>query len=381
MSQFSLHKANPTSVTLSRRRFMGLGFWASSLALVGPTSSPQFGQQAMAQGRTDFLGFGDAERSSNARDALLGAKQWLNTAALSTEDLAGKVLLVNFWTYSCINSLRALPYTGEWAGKYGASGLRVIGVHTPEFAFEKDVGNIRKALARYQVDYPIAVDSDYRIWQSFANEAWPAFFFIDANGNVRHRKYGEGEYDESEQLIQKLLTEAGAAAPGGLVADHGAGVLAAPDWDDVQSPETYLGYAKATNFISASRTKRDRPTHYESAQRLSLNQWSLAGAWTVGPEFVSVDGAQGAITLRFHARDLHLVMGPSPSGQPVRFRVTLDGAALKGDHGTDIDVDGQGTVQDVRLYQLIRQSGTVKDRTMQIEFSSPGARAYVFTFG
>jgi thiol-disulfide isomerase/thioredoxin len=334
----------------------------------------------MAQGRTNFLGFGDAERSSNARDALLGAKQWLNTAALSTEDVAGKVLLVNFWTYSCINSLRALPYTGEWAGKYGASGLRVIGVHTPEFAFEKDFGNIRKALARYQVDYPIAVDSDYRIWQSFANEAWPAFFFIDKNGSVRRRKYGEGEYDESEQLIQKLLTEAGASAPSGLVAANGAGVLAAPDWDDVQSPETYLGYAKATNFVSASGAKRDRPAQYEPAQRLSLNHWSLAGEWTIGSEIVSGD-KEGAIAVRFHARDLHLVMGPSPSGQPVPFRVTLDGAAPEADHGTDIDVDGRGTVQDVRLYQLIRQSGTVKDRTMRIEFSSAGARAYVFTFG
>jgi thiol-disulfide isomerase/thioredoxin len=317
-----------------------------------------------------------------ATGSLLGARQWLNTAPLRAEDLRGKVVLVNFWTYSCINSLRALPYVRAWAAKYKDRGLVVIGVHTPEFGFEKDVDNVRRANAALGVSYPVALDSDYAIWQAFGNEAWPAFYFIDADGRVRGRVLGEGGYDQSERLIQQLLSEAhGAPVGGGIAPVVGSGPEAAPDLKDLRSEETYVGYAKASNFVSTEGVGHDVQRLYRAAPALQLNQWSLAGLWTVGGEFATLNNAPGAIRYRFHARDLHLVLALSSQGHPIRFRVTIDGAPPGADHGSDVDARGWGSVQDPRMYQLVRQKGPVADRTFEIQFLDAGVRAYVFTFG
>jgi len=314
--------------------------------------------------------------------ALLGAQQWLNTPPLSAQDLRGKVVLVNFWTYSCINSLRALPYVRAWAAKYKDRGLVVISVHTPEFGFETDIDNVRRANAALGVGYPVALDSDYAIWQAFGNDAWPAFYFIGADGRVRRRVLGEGGYDRSERLIQRLLAETpGAPVAGSVAPVVGAGPEAAPDLADLRSGETYIGYAKASNFASPEGLGQDAQRLYHAAPALGLNQWSLAGSWTVGGEFATLDAAPGAIRYRFHARDLNLVLGPASPGRPVRFRVTIDGAAPGANHGSDVDADGEGSVQDPRMYQLVRLRGPVADRTFEIEFIDAGVRAYVFTFG
>ncbi len=313
--------------------------------------------------------------------SLLGARQWLNTP-LSAADIRGKVILVNFWTYSCINSLRALPYVRSWAEKYKDRGLVVIGVHTPEFMFEQDIANVRQATASLGVAYPVGTDNDYGIWRAFHNEAWPAFYFIGADGRVRHRMLGEGDYDKSERLIQQLLSEAtGSPAAGDIVAISGKGAEAPADERDLRSPETYVGYTNATNFTSPGGAREDAPSLYRNVSALPLNHWSMAGVWTVGGEFAALNATPGSITYRFHARDLHLVLGPSAQGHPIRFHVKLDGAPPGSDHGVDVDADGWGTVQEPRLYQLIRQTGSVADRTFEIEFFDTGVRAYVFTFG
>ncbi len=313
--------------------------------------------------------------------SLLGARQWLNTP-LSAADIRGKVILVNFWTYSCINSLRALPYVRSWAEKYKDRGLVVIGVHTPEFMFEQDIANVRQATASLGVAYPVGTDNDYGIWRAFHNEAWPAFYFIGADGRVRHRMLGEGDYDKSERLIQQLLSEAtGSPAAGDIVAISGKGAEAPADERDLRSPETYVGYTSARNFTSPRGAREDAPSLYRNVSALPLNHWSMAGVWTVGGEFAALNATPGSITYRFHARDLHLVLGPSAQGHPIRFRVKLDGAPPGSDHGVDVDADGWGTVQEPRLYQLIRQTGSVADRTFEIEFFDTGVRAYVFTFG
>lgn len=312
---------------------------------------------------------------------LFGATQWLNTEPLTSESIKGKVVLVNFWTYSCINCLRSLPYIRAWAEKYKDRGLVVIGVHTPEFAFEKDLGNVRKAVAALGVGYPVAIDNNYAIWRSFNNQAWPARYFIDAKGRTRHQEFGEGGYAESERLIQSLLAEAGnavAADTAKVVAD---GVQGAADPANLRSPETYIGYAQARGFVSPGGAREDVPNQYNAAARLRLNQWSLSGIWTVAGEYAALNQAGGRIIHRFHARDLHLVLGPSPDGKPVRFRVTIDGAAPGSAHGTDIDSEGRGTVTAERLYQLVRQDGPVTERNFEIEFLDPGVRAYAFTFG
>jgi thiol-disulfide isomerase/thioredoxin len=322
------------------------------------------------------LGLPKPERS------LLGARQWLNTPPLRAEDLRGKVVLVNFRTYSCINSLRALPYVRAWAAKYKDRGLVVIGVHTPEFGFEKDIDNVRRANAALGVGYPVALDSDYAIWKAFDNQAWPAFYFIDAGGHVRRRVLGEGGYDQSERLIQRLLSQAHGAPVGGAITPVvGAGPEAAPDLRDLRSEETYVGYAKANNFVSTKGVGRDVGRLYTAAPTLRPGQWSLAGLWTVGGEFATLSHAPGAIRLRFHARDLNLVLAPSSPGKPIRYRITIDGAAPGADHGWDVDADGLGSVRDSRMYQLVRQQGPVADRTFEIRFLDVGARAYVFTFG
>ncbi|MEO8114771.1 MAG: redoxin domain-containing protein [Phenylobacterium sp.] len=314
--------------------------------------------------------------------ALLAAGPWLNTPPLGAQDLRGKVVLVNFWTYSCINSLRPLPYVRAWAEKYRDQGLVVVGVHTPEFGFEKDLANVRQATAAQGVAYPVVLDSDYGIWRAFHNNAWPAFYFIGADGRVRHQAIGEGDYDQSERLIQKLLSEArGTPIRDPIVAVAGVGPQAAPDERDLGSPETYVGYAQARNFASPGGVRWDAPNPYRAASILPLNHWGLAGAWTVGGEFASSDAAAARIAFRFHARDLHLVMGPGAQGHPVRFRVTLDGAAPGADHGVDVDAAGLGSAREPRMYQLVRQQRPVADRTFEIEFLDPGVRAYVFTFG
>src|SRR5580700_2495041 len=313
---------------------------------------------------------------------LTGAVAWLNSAPLTRDSLRGKVVLIDFWTYSCINCLRALPYVEGWAAKYEDAGLVVIGVHTPEFAFEKERANVEKAVRDLKISYPVAIDSDYKIWKAFNNEYWPAHYFIDGQGRIRYHHFGEGEYGESERVIQELLKENGATSLSeGVINVTASGAEAAPDNADVRSPETYVGYHRAEHFASTETIARDSGRAYTPQPRLSLNQWALSGSWKVGAESAVLQTAPGKIVFRFHARDLHLVLGTTEDGRPVRFRVKLDGTAPGIDHGADVDNNGSGTVQDHRLYQLIRQKGAVEDRTFEIEFVDPGVQAFAFTFG
>ena len=313
---------------------------------------------------------------------LSGAVAWLSSPPLTANSLKGKVVLIDFWTYSCINCLRALPYVEGWAEKYKDAGLVVIGVHTPEFAFEKDRSNVEKAVRDLKVSYPVAIDSNYAIWKAFNNEYWPAHYFIDGKGRIRYHHFGEGEYGESERVIRELLKENGAQlASSGVIAVSGAGAEAAPDAADRSSPETYVGYHRAQHFASTEAIAHDSKRAYTPQARLSLNQWALGGSWKVGEESAVLQTAPGKIIFRFHARDLHLVLGTTNAGKPVRFRVRLDGTPPGDDHGADTDNNGSGTVKDHRLYQLIRQKGPVEDRTFEIEFLDPGVQAFAFTFG
>ena len=311
-----------------------------------------------------------------------GATLWLNSPPLTAESLRGKVVVVDFWTYSCINCLRALPYVESWYRKYKDHGLVVIGVHAPEFAFEKDPSNVRRAVADLKIDYPVALDNDYAIWQAFNNQYWPAHYFIDATGHIRAHHFGEGNYDESEQIIRTLLTEAGQSGlpPAGMGQPTAVGVEAPPDEAHDQSPETYVGYRRADNFASPGGFAQDQAHVYSAPAALKLNQWALSGSWNVDPEKAVLGASGGKIVFRFYARDLHLVLGPG-SGKPVRFRVTLDGAAPAANHGADTDASGAGIIDGQRLYQLIRQSGDVGEHVFSIEFLDPGVQAYSFTFG
>jgi cytochrome c biogenesis protein CcdA/thiol-disulfide isomerase/thioredoxin len=314
--------------------------------------------------------------------ALNGAVAWLNSPPLTRDGLRGKVVVIDFWTYSCINCLRALPYVEGWAAKYKDAGLVVIGVHTPEFAFEKERSNVEQAVRDLKIAYPVAIDSNYKIWQAFNNQYWPAHYFIDGKGRIRHHHFGEGEYDESERIIQELLKENGAKSlADGTINVTASGAEAAPDLQDTRSPETYIGYKRAEHFASAQLFAQDARMAYTPQPRLTLNQWALGGTWKVGPESAVLDSAPGKIVFRFHARDLHLVLGPTKNGKPVRFKVTLDGTAPGDDDGSDTDAAGAGTVQGHRLYQLIRQKGAVEDRAFEIEFLDPGVQAFAFTFG
>jgi cytochrome c biogenesis protein CcdA/thiol-disulfide isomerase/thioredoxin len=315
--------------------------------------------------------------------SLSGAVQWLNSSPLTAQDLRGKVVLVDFWTYSCINCLRSLPYVKAWAQKYRDQGLVVIGVHAPEFAFERNVDNVKRATHDLGVDYPVAIDNNYAIWRAFGNQYWPAHYFVDAKGQVRFHHFGEGDYAHSEQVIQQLLAEAGHANAGAMVSDGTAakGVQMAADNADMQSPETYVGYERAENFGGRGGESHDRVHTYAAPAQLALNEWGLAGAWNVGSEQATLAASTGTIVYRFHARDLHLVLGPGKDNKPVRFRVSIDGAAPGNAHGSDVMADGTGTVTEQRLYQLVRQSGDVKDHTFTIEFLDPGVEAYAFTFG
>ncbi|MGY2166433.1 cytochrome c biogenesis protein DipZ [Pseudomonas tolaasii] len=311
-----------------------------------------------------------------------GAVQWLNSPPLTAEGLKGKVVLVDFWTYSCINCLRTLPYVKAWAEKYHDQGLVVIGVHAPEFAFERDVNNVTKAMKDLGINYPVAIDNNYKIWRAFNNQYWPAHYFADAKGQIRYHHFGEGDYAESERVIQQLLREAGAKnVAGGLIEADAKGVQQAPDMNEVQSPETYLGFQRAENFVTTGTLATDKVVNYPAAGKLALNNWTLEGPWNVGGQQATLDQAGGRIVYRFHARDLHLVLGPGADGKPVRFKVTIDGQAPGDAHGTDVAPDGSGTVTEQRLYQLVRQSGAVQDRTFSIEFLDPNVSAYAFTFG
>ena len=312
---------------------------------------------------------------------LSGAVEWLNSPPLTAEGLRGKVVLVDFWTYSCINCLRAIPYVRAWAEKYAAQGLVVVGVHAPEFAFEKSISNVRKAVSDLAIAYPVPIDNDYAIWRAFKNEYWPAHYFIDATGRIRHHHFGEGDYDGSERVIQQLLKEAGAAmSKTDLVSVRATGAQAEPDLEDALSPETYVGYGRAEHFVSPGGLVPDR-RHSYTAGTLRLNEWGLSGFWTIRDEDARLDEKDGRIVYRFHARDLHLVLGPTAIGTSVPFRVTIDGAAPGDNHGTDVDAEGNGVVNEQRLYQLIRQTGVVHDRTFEIRFLTPGVQVYAFTFG
>jgi cytochrome c biogenesis protein CcdA/thiol-disulfide isomerase/thioredoxin len=316
---------------------------------------------------------------------LNGAVQWLNSPPLTAQSLRGKVVLIDFWTYSCINCLRSLPYVKAWADKYKDQGLVVIGVHAPEFAFERNIDNVKKAVHDLGIDYPVAIDNNYAIWRSLNNQYWPAHYFVDAQGRIRYHHFGEGDYAQSEKVIQQLLTEAGHADASkiatGLTGGSAQGVLAAADDRDMQSPETYIGYSRAENFASPGGETEDKLHTYAAPAQPALNDWGLAGKWRVGAEHATLAAPSGEIVYRFHARDLHLVLGPDKDGKPVRFRVSIDGVAPGGAHGTDVSADGTGTVTEQRLYQLVRQTGDIKDHTFSIEFLDPGVQAYSFTFG
>jgi thiol-disulfide isomerase/thioredoxin len=314
--------------------------------------------------------------------SLDGATAWLNSPPLSPADLRDKVVLVQFWTYTCINWLRTLAHVRAWAERYREHGLVVIGAHTPEFPFEHDLDNVRRAAADLRVAYPIALDNDYAIWRAFANHYWPALYLADAHGRLRYHTFGEGQYEETERAIRQLLAEAGRGEFGhDLVAVEAAGIEAAADWESVRSPETYLGYARAEDFASPGGAVADRRHDYVIPARLRRNQWALAGGWTVGAQAAALHTAEGRIAYRFEARDLHLVMGPTVPGTPVRFRVRLDGTAPGPAHGLDVDGEGNGTVRESRLYQLIRQPGPIAERQFAIAFLDAGVEAYALTFG
>ena len=314
--------------------------------------------------------------------SLRGATGWLNSPPLTPDGLRGKVVLVNFWTYTCINWLRQLPYVRAWAAKYAGQGLVVVGVHTPEFGFEHDAANVRRAVRDFLIDYPVAIDSDYAVWLAFDNHYWPALYFADAQGRIRHHHFGEGEYQQAEMVIQQLLAEAGSASPDHeLVSVDPRGVEAPADWASLRSPENYTGYERTENFASPGGALPGEPRVYRAPAELRLNHWALAGDWTMGEQPARLNAAGGRIVYRFHARDLNLVMGPAVPGTSVRFVVLLDGEPPGAARGADVDAQGNGTVAEQRLHQLIRQPGPVIDRTFEIEFLDRGVEAYAFTFG
>jgi thiol-disulfide isomerase/thioredoxin len=320
--------------------------------------------------------------ASGELQSLGRASEWLNSPPLTAAGLAGKVVLVDVWTFTCINWLRTLPYVRAWADRYGDQGLVAIGVHAPEFSFEHDIDNVRRQARAMRVTYPIAIDNDFAIWRAFSNRYWPALYLIDADGQIKHHQFGEGGYAESERAIQRLLAEAGARNVGaGLTPIGASGAEVAADWDNLRSLETYVGYAQTANFASPRGVATDVRHAYSVPRDLDVNHWALAGDWTVSREKAALDAAHGRIAYRFHARDLHLVMGPTVKGASVPFRVTIDGRPPGDAHGTDVDAEGNGVVSDQRLHQLIRQPGPIADRQFEIEFLEPGVEGYCVTFG
>lgn len=347
-------------INLGRRQFLSAAAMTIAAAQAGPL--------VYAKSRSDLA-------------PLDQATTWLNSPPLTDSRLAGKVVLVEFWTYSCINWRRQLPYVRAWAEKYKDQGLVVIGVHSPEFSFEKNIDNIRWAVTDMRIPYPVAVDSEHAIWRGFNNEYWPALYFVDAKGKIRHSQFGEGEYEQSENVIQKLLGEAGAVVNRNqLVSVDGSGAEAAADWKDLRSGENYLGYGRTENFASGG-VARDKSRVYSAPKTLALNSWALSGDWNVGKETVLLNQPNGRIAYRFHARDLHLVMGPATAGSSARFRLYIDGGPPEGAHGVDVDDRGEGTVTELRMYQLVRQSRPISDRQFEIQFLDAGVEAFSFTFG
>ncbi|MDO9376096.1 MAG: thioredoxin family protein [Ferruginibacter sp.] len=311
-----------------------------------------------------------------------GATGWLNSKPLTAKELKGKVVLIEFWTFTCINWMRTNPYARAWAEKYKAQGLIVIGVHTPEFSFEKDIDNIRRSVKDRNINYPVAIDNNYGVWNAFKNQYWPAFYFIDARGNIRHHQFGEGNYEQSEKVIQQLLTEAGSVGLNNeLVSLETDGDEADADWSNLQSPENYLGYPRTNDFASPGNLKINKGHEYILPKRLKLNEWALSGEWTAGKEAVMLNSSNGRIVYQFHARDVNLVMGPTVPGTSTRFRISIDGQPPEFAQGKDIDNKGFGIVSEQRMYQLIRQTSPIIDRKFEIEFLDPGVEAFAFTFG
>jgi thiol-disulfide isomerase/thioredoxin len=359
-------------VNHDRRRLLG----AAAMTVAGARfglfgSAAQFMRPAMMHTLVE------GELASLAR-----ATEWLNSPPLTAAGLRGKVVLVDVWTYSCINWLRTLPYVRAWAEKYAARGLVVIGVHAPEFGFEHDLDNVRRAAKDLRVNYPVAVDNDFAIWRAFENRYWPALYLVDAQGRNRYHQFGEGEYEQAERMIQQLLIEAGASGVGrDVVSVEGHGAEAAADWGSLKSPENYVGYERTEGFASSRGGAAGERHVYAAPAQLRLNQWALSGDWTVGKQAIASNMPNGKISYRFHARDLHLVMGPAVRGTSARFRVRLDGGAPGTAHGGDVDAQGNGAVAEQRMYQLIRQAKPIADRLFEIEFLDPGVEAFVFTFG
>lgn len=360
----------PSSTIARTTRTIALiaGAAAAVCALAGPALTGAGQNRSTLAVEGSFAGFN-------------GATTWLNSGPLTPQQLRGKVVLVDFWTYSCINCIRSMPYVRAWADKYRKQGLTVVGVHTPEFKFEEDLVNINAAVGRFGIDFPVAVDSNHAIWETWGNRYWPAFYLVDANGKIRFHQFGEGGFDKMERAIQSLLAEAsGTVADGTLVAPKAGAEQMAPDLSRLASDETYLGYGKASNVRSSPRVREDQLQTY-AVDRLGLNQWGLSGAWVVGEES-AVAGETGAgVAYQFSARDLHLVLGPREAGSKARIKVTLDGHAPGADHGADIDADGNGLIDATRLYQLVRQSGQVRPRRFEVRFLDKGTRAFAFTFG
>ena len=360
----------PERLVCDRRRFLS----AAVLTLGGARAS--------LLGLSGQVACAEARAAEGELRSLGKATTWLNSPPLTAASLAGKVVLVDVWTYTCINWIRTLPYVRAWAERYRDQGLVVIGVHAPEFSFEHDIENVRRQAAAMRVTYPVAIDNDFAIWRAFGNRYWPALYLIDAEGRIRHHKFGEGGYEKIERTIQKLLAEAGAPGAGaGLTAVDATGAEVAADWDDLKSPETYVGYAQTAHFASPRGIARDARRAYSVPPELEPNHWALGGDWRVTREHAALESAGGRIAYRFHARDVHLVMGPTVKVASVPYRVTVDGQPPRDARGADVDAQGGGIVREPRLHQLVRQRGAIEDRTFAIEFLEPGVGAYCFTFG
>ena len=377
-------KRHSFTLDLARRGVGAAGVAALALLVLCSGTNSLTGLVVMDAAKADGR-FATTVRASlgdeGAMPELDGAVAWLNSPAMSRRALRGKVVLVNFWTYTCINSLRPMPYLKDWATKYGAQGFIVVGVHTPEFSFEHELRNVQDSVNTLNVPFPVAVDSNYRIWRSFGNQYWPAQYLVDAKGRVRYHHFGEGDYGETERAVQELLKENGATVTSDTSSVSGVGIEAAPDWADLRSPETYVGYRQAENFASPERVHKDSTEAFNPPPSLLLNHWALSGSWNVNSESAVLEVAPGRVVFRFHSRDLHFVLAPAKDGTPIRFRVMLDGAPPGENAGVDAAPDGTGVVREPRLYQLIRQKGLIKDQVFEIELLDPGVQAFDFTFG